>query len=259
MTDTLDTEMDVEEGVEEAGRAAKSGELYTWHEGMPWNPVERVILERRSVRKYKDKQVPEKLVRRVLEAGRFAPSAGNSQPWRFVVIRDREMIEEMEKYVRLRCRVLKFLLNWQTSPLGRLAWLNTQITARVLPNLMHPIPFGAITLIADGKLKLFHGAPTVILILMDKRGAAKPEVDVGICGQNMVLAAHSLGLGTCWVGFVEVFKFGTKWKKKLGIEWPYRLVEGIALGYPVGKPDGMIERELQEIDWWEDGRKRVVF
>jgi nitroreductase len=257
MTETMDVKADLEEKA--PARTSEFAEMYTWHEGMDWNPVERVMLERRSVRKYKDKQVPEALVRRILESGRFAPSAGNSQPWRFVVVRDREMIEDMEKYVRLRCRVFKFFLNWQESPLGKLAWFYTQVTARVMPNLMHPIPYGAISLIADGKLKLFHGAPTVILIFMDKRGAAKPPVDVGICGQNMVLAAHSLGLGTCWVGFVEVFKFGNKWFKKLGVSFPYKLIEGIAVGYPVGNPDGMVERELHEIDWWEDGRKRTVF
>lgn len=257
MTETLDVGADAEERAP-AG-AVEFADMYTWHEGMEWNPVERVILERRSVRKYKDRQVPEALVRRVLEAGRFAPTAGNSQSWKFVVVRDREMIQDMQKYVQLRCKAFKFFLNWQKSPLGRLAWLYTQVTARVMPNLVHPIPFGAITLIAEGKLKLFHDAPTVILILMDKRGAAKPPVDAGICGQNMVLAAHSLGLGTCWVGFVEVFKFGTRWNRKLGVAWPYKLIEGIALGYPVADPDGMIERELQEIDWWEDGRKRTVY
>ncbi|MDD3717299.1 MAG: nitroreductase [Actinomycetota bacterium] len=252
MTDVMEVE-------ENAKASPAAVDMYEWREGMPWNPVERVILERRSVRKYKDKQVPERLVRRILEAGRFAPTAGNSQSWKFVVVRDRDMIDAMQKYVQLRCKVFKFFLNWQKSPLGKLAWFYTQLSARVMPNLLHPIPFGAISLIAEGKLKLFHDAPTVILVLVDRRGAAKPLVDVGICGQNMVLAAHSLGLGTCWVGFVEVFKFGTRWKKKLGVGWPYELIEGIALGYPVGNPDGMIERELQEIEWWEDGRKRTVF
>ncbi len=237
----------------------RTGELYTWHEGMDWNPVERVILERRSVRKYRDRQVPEKLVRRILEAGRFAPSAGNSQPWRFVVVRDREMLDEMENHVRFLCRVLKFMLDWESSPLGRLSWVLAQLYIRLMPNKLHPIPFGAIRLIADGKLKLFHGAPTVIFILEDRRGVSKPQVDVGICGQNMVLAAHSLGLGTCWVGFVELLKFGSKWKKKLGATWPYRFIEAISLGYPVGEPDGMVARELHEIDWWENGRKRTVF
>ena len=252
MTETLDME------TKAPAKAAEFADMYTWHEGMDWNPVERVILERRSTRKYKDKQVPEALVRRILEAGRFAPSAGNSQPWKFMVIRDQKMIDEMEKYVQLRCKMFKFFLHWRTSPLGKLAWLYSQVGIRIRRNDMHPIPFSAIKVIAEGKLKLLHGAPTVILIFKDKRGAAKPELDCGICGQNMILAAHSLGLGTCWVGFVELLKYGTKWRRKLGISFPYDLVEAIAIGYPVGNPDGIIERELQEVEWYESGQWKTV-
>jgi nitroreductase len=240
-------------------RTSEFGEMYTWHEGMEWNPVERVILERRSVRKYKEQQVPEGLVRRILEAGRFAPSAGNSQPWRFPVIREKRIIEEMERYVQLRCKLLRFMLDWRTSPLGRLAWSTSQMYIRIMPNKLHPIPFSAISLIADGKLKLFHRAPTVILILMDKRGVSRPEVDVGICGQNMVLAAHSLGLGTCWVGFVELLKYGRRWKKLLNVEYPYELAEGIVLGYPVGKPNGMVARETHAVEWFESGIRRTIY
>ncbi len=47
-----------------------------------WNQVERTILERRSVRNFKKDPVPDHLIRRVLEAGRFAPSGGNHQPWK---------------------------------------------------------------------------------------------------------------------------------------------------------------------------------
>lgn len=229
-------------------------------EGEEWNPVERVILERRSVRRYKEKQVPGNLVRRVLEAGRFAPSAGNCQPWKFIVVRDKRMIDEMERDIVRWCKLFKFMLDWRTSPLGRrIPWLYSQLLIRLMPNKLHPIPFGAICLIAEGKLGAFHGAPTVILLLKDKRGVGHPDVDVGCCGQNMVLAAHSMGLGTCWVGFVEMLKFGPKWKRRLGVSFPYEISEGISLGYPVGKPDGMIARETQEIDWFEGGEKSVVF
>ncbi len=48
-----------------------------------WTPTEEVILKRRSVRAYKKEQVPEFMIKRILEAGRFAPSAGNGQPWKF--------------------------------------------------------------------------------------------------------------------------------------------------------------------------------
>ncbi len=66
------------------------------------------------------------------------------------------------------------------------------------------MPFTAIAQVADGNLGLWHGAPTVIIILKDVRGAASSDLDCGIAGQNMVLAAHSMGLGTCWVGFAKM-------------------------------------------------------
>jgi nitroreductase len=253
MTETMGIE------TETKAKASQSAEMYTWHEGMDWNPVERVILERRSNRKYKDKQVPEALVRRILEAGRFAPTAGNSQSWRFKVIRDKKMIESMEKYAQLRAKIFMFWLNWRTSPLGKLAWYYAQIAIRIFRNDLHPIPHGALSAMADGTLKLFQEAPTVILIFEDRRGAGKPELDCGICGQNMVLTAHSLGLGTCWIGLVDLLKYGVKWRRKLGMySYPYRLVEGIAVGYPIGNPDGMIERELHEIEWYENGQWKTV-
>jgi nitroreductase len=247
--------MEEQEATESAGQV----EMYEYVEGMDFNPVERVILERRSVRKYKDEQVPEGAVRRILEAGRYAPSAGNTQPWKFVVIRDRQMIQEMERDAQRICKFFSFFLDWRFSPLGRLAWLYSQVFIRLMPNKLAPAPLASVTLIAQGKLPLLQSAPTVICLFEDKRGAGKPEVDLGICGQNMVLAAHSLGLGTCWIGFIDVLLYLPKWKKRLGIEYPYRFAEAIALGYPVGKPDGMVPRELQEIDWYEDGRKKTVY
>ena len=59
--------------------------LGIYKEGMPWNPVEKVIMERRSVRRFKKETLPDNLIRRILESARFAPSTGNGQPWKFVV------------------------------------------------------------------------------------------------------------------------------------------------------------------------------
>ena len=223
-----------------------------------WNEVEKVILERRSVRKYKNKQVPENLVRRILEAGRYAPSAGNYQPWSFIVIRDKEILDEMEDSIRQQCKIVKFLLDWKTSPLGPVSWCLARTIIRLMPNKMHPTSFTALLMIADGKIKVFHDAPTVIMLLKDRRGVGKPDIDIGICGQNIILAAHSLGLGTCWIGFVELIKHSPKWKKRLGIEYPYELSEGIAVGYPVGHPDGIVPREIHKTGWIEGGTRRIV-
>jgi len=228
-----------------------------------WNPVEKTIFERRSVRWYKSDQVPEHLVRRILEAGRYAPSAGNSQPWKFIVIRDKTMLEEMERDVQRTCKLFRFFLDFRRpGVMGKIGWVYSQIFIRILPHELHPIPLGAIFLIAEGKLKLFHGAPTVIMILKDKRGVSNPDLDCGICGQNMVLAAHSLGLSTCWIGFVSALMKSYvrfKWLRRLHISYPYELVEGIALGYARGNPNKMVERETHEIAWYENGRRTITY
>lgn len=67
--------------------------------------TEKVILSRRSVRLYKKEQVPEFMVKRILEAGRFAPSAGNFQPWKFIVLRDPEVINGITEAVISSCKV----------------------------------------------------------------------------------------------------------------------------------------------------------
>jgi nitroreductase len=56
------------------------------------------IKTRRSIRKFKEKPVSDKLIKQILEAGMFAPSAGNMQPWHFVVITDQAIKEEIPKF-----------------------------------------------------------------------------------------------------------------------------------------------------------------
>ena len=69
-----------------------------------WTETERVILRRRSVRLHKKAQVPEFMVKRILEAGRFAPSAGNCQPGKFVVVREPEIIDGITETAIGICR-----------------------------------------------------------------------------------------------------------------------------------------------------------
>ncbi len=215
--------------------------------------TEEVILKRRSIRVYKKKQVPEFMIKRILEAGRFAPSAGNCQPWKFVVVRDPELIRGLTDSTVKICKIFQWLLDyrWTKSTWRR---LNAILNIRLKPNDLHPVPFGAVGLIADGRLSLYHDAPTVILIFKDVRGISNPDLDIGIAGQNMVLAAHSMGLGTCWVSFAKLaFQYGRKWKKTFGISYPYKFVTSLSIGWPVGDPDGMVERPVHTVDWYENG------
>ena len=111
----------------------------------------QTIMERRSIRKYLKEPIPEKDLRRILEAGRQAPSAANRQPWRFVLVGDQERKQRL---------------------------------AQACSNQ---------TWIADAAYILVGvGLPEV--------SEKWYRVDVAIAMQNMILAAWSLGYGSCWIG-----------------------------------------------------------
>jgi nitroreductase len=220
--------------------------------------TEDVILKRRSVRVYQKKQVPEFMIKRILEAGRFAPSAGNSQPWKFVVVREPEILDGLTQVVVKFCKKMKGLIDYRYNG-STLKRMIANIAIRVVGNDLHPIPFSAITQIADGKLELFHKAPTVIIIFQDTRGVGMPALDCGIAGQNMVLAAHSMGLGTCWVGFTKIAVENKLWAQRLGIDYPYKFASSLVVGFPVGNPDGMVMRPTHAVDWYEDGKKKTLY
>lgn len=228
--------------------------LGKYSEGMPWNAVEKVIMERRSIRSFRKDPLPDSMIRRILEAGRFAPSAGNSQPWRFIVVNDRKILDEMEKDATKVVKFFMFFLDYT-----RGGWLRRMLTLpyakfmiRFLPNELHPVPVGLMSQIAQGKTLVFHDAPTLVLLVEDTRGVSSPPLDIGICGQNMSLAAHSLGAGSCWIGLIKTLMYLPKWKKKFGIRYPYKLDVCMALGWQKPKGDGIVPRETQIVEWYDD-------
>lgn len=229
--------------------------------GAPFNAVEEVIYRRRSVRVYKNKQVPEYIIRRLLETARFAPSAGNGQTWKFIVVQDPEMLREMETDIRDMCRKISKLLYYLEDN-SKIKLFFARLLMRLMPADTHPIPFLAAHMIAQGSAGIFHGAPTVIFLLVDKRSPGDSAIEAGITGQTMCLTAHSYGLGTCWISFTKLLFKGKntrKWKKRLNISYPYSLVTTIAIGHPVGTPDGYIVRETKKTDWFdESGKFKII-
>jgi nitroreductase len=111
------------------------------------------IYTRRSVRRFEDKEVPEALIKKILKAGMSAPSAGNAQPWRFVVITDKKILKELPSV----CRFAEAAAN----------------------------------------------APLAILVSGDQLLEKHKDYwiqDCAAASQNMLLAAHALGLGAVWNG-----------------------------------------------------------
>jgi nitroreductase len=219
-----------------------------------WTPVEKVILARRSTRAFKKEPLPDFMIRRILEAGRFAPSAGNSQPWRFAVVKSPEILEQMEKDAIRICKRMMFVLDY-TRNRFRNIFLKpiSKFFIRLQKNELHPVPFGLLKEIAEDRAPVFHAAPTLILLFEDLRSVSSPQTNMGICGQNMVLAAHSMGAATCWIGLIKLLMYDPKWKKFFNVKYPYQLNDCIALGWPRVESDGQVRREVQLVEWYEGG------
>ncbi len=215
--------------------------------------VERTIYSRRSNRLFKDKPVPRQMLHRIVEAGRFAPSAGNNQPWKFIVITNQRVIKELERRSMTSLRMLKnFYFLKKDGRRSRLKSMIVWMGSLFSPNKFDPRPMTAMEKADVTENTIYFNAPAVILILKDKRGISNPDLDAGICGQNMVLAAHSLGLGTCWISLPMeslAMPLMAGFRKKIGIPSRYQAVTSIAVGYPRGKIDGIVKRDTPTVDW----------
>lgn len=215
-----------------------------------WNEIERLVLTRRSVRHFKEKKIPESILERVLEAGRFAPSAGNCQPWRFIVITDRSLLKEIETVALGIFQYLWGAYSNDDAVKSMTGMLGPNFTR---PGLVDPrIQYVGARSVVENKdiMGISFDAPAVILILGDYRSISSPEINVGICGQNMNLVANTLGIKALWSG---MFAAGANTlSKKLGIEKPYSVVSSLILGYPEFKQEGMVPREYREVVWFRE-------
>ena len=148
--------------------------------------VIQAIRDRRSIRKYREEPVSENQLNQILEAGRWAPSRGNSQPWKFIVLDDSQIRKE----------------------------------------LADVIPTG----------KFLAQAPQGIAVTVDPKISKHPEQEGAAAIQNMLLMAHTLGLGTCWISV-----YGTDWAKTaanvLGIPDEEWLISVISVGHSAEAPE----------------------
>jgi nitroreductase/Pyruvate/2-oxoacid:ferredoxin oxidoreductase delta subunit len=215
-------------------------------------PVEEVIYKRRSNRIFSKRPVADEMVRRVIEAGRFAPSHGNNEPWSFIIINDREEMDKIAEMMDPLYRFLaRFYFSGKTNPITRKL---LAFSSFFVPPMLDQRAITGGAAIVKPK-DVFLGAPCLVYLLGDKRGINNMYVDIGICGQNMILAAHSLGLVTCWMSFAGVGAKVLPWVKRyLGIKWPYVPVTAMVMGYPRVNADSMVKRELPRITWRKGGK-----
>lgn len=160
------------------------------------------IFTRRSIRHYTDQAISKETIETLLTAAMYAPSASNKQPWHFVVIDDRDMLDAVMEF--------------------------------------HP------------HAKMLAQAKCAILVCGDAEQALAPgyiPVDCSAATQNILLAAHGLGLGSCWLGIHPREERIAEIRKIVSLPEHIHPVSLISLGYPAKQPSKPERFNADRIHW----------
>lgn len=167
------------------------------------------IKTRRSTRKFLDKAVDGELLEKVIEAGRYAPSGGNSQTTHFLVITDKDVLKNLEEKV-----VSAFAAMEET------------------PGMYKSMAF-SIRASKKGNYVYDYSAP-VLIITANQKSYGNNMADCACALENMMIAANALDLGSCWINQLKWLNEDEEILKllySLGMDQSERVYGAIALGY----------------------------
>jgi nitroreductase len=165
------------------------------------NDTLQIIKKRRSIRHFEAEQIKDEELKAIIDAGIYAPSATNKQPWHFTVVQKRDLLNRLNDAFKELARKSE---NDYIKKVGE-----------------------------NDKFHVFYGAPTVVFISGDKDNHSA-AVDCAAATENMLIAAESLDIGSCWIGFIAYLlnsEEGSDYVKELGIPEGYRQIHAVALGY----------------------------
>ncbi|RDY27288.1 nitroreductase family protein [Romboutsia weinsteinii] len=179
----------------------------------------QVIKDRRSTRKFKSEQIKEEELQAIIEAGIYAPSGHNKQSWNFTVIQNKELIEELNIEAK---SVAKNSLDEFMRKMGN-----------------------------NDKFNCFYEAPTVILVSGESKESLS-LIDCSAATENMLIAAESLEIGSCWAEFIGVLfdsEKGEEYKRKLNIPQGYTPYHAAVFGYKDVKTTNAPKRKENSVQY----------
>lgn len=209
----------------------------------------KAVETRRSIRQFKPDPVPESLIRELLEAARWSPSWGNTQPWEIYVVTG-ESLESFKKANRQRRMDdvapepdTPMPQNWPEPVKQRYNGIGKQVLTAL------DIPRGDKEARQRyyGDMATLFGAPAMLLFCLDKAIAREyGMLDIGAIMQTFCLLAHDRGLGTCTVA--ATVNYPSLIRETIKIPESKVIIMGIALGYAADAPVNAFERERADVD-----------
>jgi len=170
-------------------------------EDFSMNETLKNIRNRRSTRAFLPEQLKDVDMQAILDAGIYAPSASNQQPWHFTVVQNKDLIDRLS--VAFKAVAGKS---------------NNEYIRRFAEN---------------EKFHVFYNAPTVVLVSGDEKNNYA-SVDCAAAVENMLIAAESLEIGSCWIGLIAILlnsEEGIEFVKELGIPEGFKQIHAVCLGH----------------------------
>lgn len=164
------------------------------------NETLKNIRNRRSIRAFLPEQLKDMDLQAILEAGIYAPSASNQQPWHFTVVQNKDILD------RLNVAFKDIAAKSDNEYIRRFA--------------------------DNEKFHVFYNAPSVVFVSGEEKNNYA-AVDCGAAVENMLIAAESLGLGSCWIGLIAYLlnsEEGAEFMKELGIPKGFKQIHAVCFG-----------------------------
>ena len=183
-------------------------------------PLIEGLYQRRSVRAFGRESVTQGALAALIDAAIQAPSAMNEQPWSFTVVTDKAVLSSISKKAKA-CALEAF---GEESHFDHLRQM-----------------------LSDPKFDIFYGAPALVVISAPKQSAWAIE-DCAMAAENLMLAAHAMRLGTCWIGFAQKWLNTDEGHAAIGLDESHVAVAPIIVGHPQSKP-AAVPRRKASIRW----------
>lgn len=194
-----------------------------------YEQVDLLMRSRRSIRVYKDKPLDRKIIEQLLDTCRYAPSGTNSQPVHWIVA---------SGYERLNC-LAQMIIDW----MQQMVEVKNPIAERMRLDVV-------VESWKRGEDRIFRGGPAVIMAHAPEIGSLPLENCV-IAMTFLDLAAASLGLGTCWVGYLMLAATEhAQIIEVLGIPEGHLLYGAMIVGYPKYTYQRIPQRNQLNVSWW---------
>ena len=177
------------------------------------------IKSRRSTRKYKDIPVEQEKVEQVVEAGRYAPSGGNNQTTHFLVIQNKEVLDELAALVKQEFSKMEVTPGMYKSMAGSIR-------------------------ASKGERYIYHYGAPVLIVTANKKEYGNNIADCSCALENMMLMANALDLGSCWINQLKWLNENEvilEYLRKLGLHEDERVYGAVSIGYP-DTEDGLPDR-----------------